>query len=254
MLSRVAHSFVFSVVIACVPAVAQDDNPAFHETREDIDRPSVPGSPGFLRAHDQSDPEMKQLLDQFFELTPCGDSATGLCPEALEMLRGGGDRLASYLITQHEQNELAGLPNRGTYLRLLGHTESNVAFQYLSRLVNSRRNDLEANPAQDKQPLIFAVEALGRTRDLRSVPILVALIDDFSDPEIRLRAVNAADRVQTKHGAQPEIVARLTLLQRELSASLAGVSQQTGAPSETPNGTLAWRVGAVLAAPGTTRP
>jgi hypothetical protein len=149
---------------------------------------------------------MNALLDAFFELTPCGSQVSGMCTEALDMLRGGGDRLATHLIRQLDQPEPdSGSIDHDTYLQLLGHTESGTAVSYLSSLVEARADALEADPPQDSMPLIFAIEAVGKTRDLRAVPLVLGLIDRFDYPEIRIRAVNAADRVQATHGLQPEI-------------------------------------------------
>jgi hypothetical protein len=201
--------------------------------------------------YDENDPEMNALLDAFFELTPCGPRVSGLCPEALDMLRGGGDRLAGYLIHQLELPEpTTGSINHDTYLQLLGHTESATAYTHLTSLVNSRADALAADSTQDSMPLIFAVEALGKTRDLRALPLVLALIDRFNNAELRIRAVNAADRIQAKHGPQAEITARLSALQAEMSPAGA-TAMASGGSSDA---RLARRVDAILATPGQTQP
>jgi hypothetical protein len=66
---------------------------------------AVPGIAQEVRPYDDSDPEMRSLIDAFFDLTPCGPPGGGICAEAQEMLRGRGDRLATYLIRQYEGPE-----------------------------------------------------------------------------------------------------------------------------------------------------
>lgn len=219
--------------------------------------PEDPPPPPSLRPLDDSDPEMKGLLGTFFEQTPCGNSATGLCEQAIALLRGGGDRLASYLITQYERNEAEGYPNHGTYLRLLGHSESKSACSYLTTLVRSRADALATDHSVlAHQHLIFAIEGLGNTRHLEAIDPALEMIDRFGDDEeIQIRAVNALDRVQSKHGEQARVRERLLALRVELDADAAAKQ----APTETETvvserSTLDWRLDKVLSDPGKTYP
>jgi hypothetical protein len=200
----------------------------------------------FLRPLDDSDPEMKQLLVHFFDLTPCGERVSGLCPEALALLKGGGDRLAAYLITQHEANEREGFPNRGTYLRLLGYTESETAFEYLVSLLARQRES--ASDSADVTSLAYTIEALGRTRDLRVVPIALDVLDSSANVELRGRALDALDRVQSRHGPQAEITTRLQALVAASPSLEAAQSRTDGAM--TPDEQLADHAAKMLKAPG----
>jgi len=196
--------------------------------------------------YDDSDPEMKQLLDTFFDLTPCGTEVSGLCPESLALLRGGGDRLASYLIRQLDRPDPEGPISHGTYLRLLGHTESDTAFLYLAKLVETRADAFASDAESEPMSFIWAIEGLGNTRDIRAMPIVIALIERFPQPGLRIPAVNAADRIQVKNGEQAEIKAALEALDAELATS-----RSAAAPGATD---LERRVDAVLASPGRTSP
>jgi hypothetical protein len=207
---------------------------------------------GEVRPYDDSDPEMNELLDGFFDLTPCG-AESGLCPEALALLSVGGDRLAAYLITQLTKPEPATGPiGHGTYTRLLGYTESTTAYLHLMSLVEERADALEANPAADSMPLIFAIEGLGNTRKLGVIPIAFNLLDRFADPAVTIRALNALDCVQSKHGPQPEIRAKLEALQAESAALAPSPSPTDGLPSG--SGEVMARAAKILANPGATYP
>lgn len=208
---------------------------------------------GEVRPYDDSDLEMNALLDNFFDLTPCGADPSGLCPDALGLLRGGGDRLAVYLIAQLARPEPATGPiGYGTYTRLLGYTESTTAYLHLTELVEERAAALEADPAEDSMPLIFGIEGLGNTRDLRVLPVAFNILDRFTDPAVRIRALNALDRVQSKHGPQPEIAAKLGALQAESAALAPSPSPANGLPSGSAE--VAARVATILAKPGATYP
>jgi hypothetical protein len=208
---------------------------------------AVPGIAQEVRPYDDSDPEMRSLLDAFFDLTPCGPPGAGICPEAQDMLRGGGDRLATYLIRQYEGPEPPPPLSRWTYLRLIGHTESTTAFDYLSTLVATQADSVSADPTTDTTTLTFALEGLGRTKDPRIVPQALALLDRFpQNPDVRIRAVGAVGFVQLKHGPQPEVITRLTALQTELATRQA-VRAESGQVPSASDAELASSVEAVLA-------
>ena len=207
-------------------------------------------APSAAFSYDDADPEMKTLLDTFFDLVPCPSpegapmTNSGLCPRALALLSGGSDRLATYLIRQYE-SAIEPVPpiSRWTYLRLLGHTESETAVLYLSALAQREADAYAANPADDSA-LRFALEGLGRTRDLRAIPVAFAVLDRFPDEdEVRLRALGALDRVQAKHGPQPAIRAKLEALAP--AAALAGTGR---------HGRVAERAEKILTTPGATYP
>jgi hypothetical protein len=179
-----------------------------------------------------ADPEMQALLIRYFEVTPCGTRMSGLCPEALALLEGGGDRLAAYLIVLAERSP----ENHRTFLRLLGHTESDRAYRYLAEAL--RRPDPRFDP-------ITVIESLGRTRDRRVVADLAPRLMADADPEVQLRIVNALDRVQAKHGPLPEV--RSVLL--EFDAKRRGPGAASVAEMTTP-GLLGDRVRDAIDHPG----
>jgi hypothetical protein len=203
--------------------------------------PALAQPSAFLRALDDSDPDMKSLMVRFFDSVPCSERNDGLCEEAHGLLTGGGDRLAAYLIRQHEANEREGFPDRVTYLRLLGYTESRTAYDYLAVLTAAEAKTLRENPGLDPFALQTALEALGRTRDLRALPAILELLD-VSDPGIQQAALNAADRVQGKHGPRAEVRAKLEQMQEVLARS--------DAPETTDRIALEDKIRRVLAQPG----
>jgi hypothetical protein len=218
--------------------------------------PEDPPPPPSLRPLDDSDPEMKALLGTFFAETPCGNSATGLCEQAIAPLRGGADRLASYLITQYERNEAEGYPNHGTYLRLLGHTESMSACSYLTTLVRSRADASAADQSVlAHQHLVFAIEGLGNTRQIEAIDPALEMIDRFQDEEVQIRAVNALDRIQSRHGEQARVRERLIALRAQLDAEAAAKQALTETePVVSERSTLDWRLEKILTEPGSTSP
>ena len=169
----------------------------------------------YLRPLDASDPDMRSLMERFFELTPCSETDMGLCPEALGMLRGGGNRLARYLIRQHEENKREDLPNQVTYLRLLGHTESSVATDYLITLTTLESERLRNDPSLDPVDFQTTLEALGRTRAKAALPAVLAAFGN-DHPEIQMRAINAAERIEAKNGPQPGVREELLELRARL--------------------------------------
>ena len=223
-----------------------------------IDSGDAEGFGQYLRPLDDSDPEMKQLMEAFFELTPCGSLPHGICDDALQMLIGGGDRLAHYLIQQIEQNEAEGFPNRGTYLRLLGHTESEVAFVYLADLLESRRAAY-ARGDVDYQSYLVAIESLGRTRRVEVIDMVMPVLEDDDNAGFQNAAVNALDRVQVKHGPIPAVAAALRALKQRNAArretrARGGELLFTADPDRDPWQEVDRRVDTVLANPGHTKP
>jgi hypothetical protein len=201
-------------------------------------RPLTP--PRGARPFDDSDPEMRVLLEAFYDATPCRTEAHGPCPDAVELLRGGSDRLATYLIRQTEQARRERFPEDLTPLRLLGFTESRTAFLYLRDIVRWQTAELrkrEAIPEEDRSPgggcgnawigYMTALEALGRTRE-REVPAeLVPLLQSIDSNSVRRRVVDALEQVQAKHGPLPE-VERALEEERARRSGDAVVERRTG--------------------------
>lgn len=237
-------------VLTALGAGADEGGTPIHELAADPLVHVEPPDPGpFLRPLDDTDPEMRRVVETFFERTPCGGTPTGECDEALQLLVGGGDRLARYLIRQIEANDAQGFPNRSTYLRLLGRTESPEAFDYLQRLV-SARSAAYAEDAAAIHAYLAALEALGRTRRLDVLPEVFPLLQRSHDPDVLIRAVNAADRVQSKHGSLPEVSAALTALRRRLASHEPdSMLPALGNPMHE----VERRIDRVLAEPGRTR-
>ncbi|RIL04565.1 MAG: hypothetical protein DCC71_13515 [Proteobacteria bacterium] len=233
-----AHSRLIAITISlsCVtPAWGDDDRP-FHESAAEagtpLDAPNPEGFGTYLRPLDDSDEASRALLQRFFETTPCGrggvESADGLCDEALALLRGGSDQLARYLIRQVEANEAEGFPNHGTYLRLLGLTESPVAVEYLQDQVSIRGEAFRDAGLPVRDRYLSAIEALGRTRARAVADTALAILESSEDPQVQLRAINAFDRVQRKHGviagAQERIRAVRALIGEKQAASVDAIS------------------------------
>jgi hypothetical protein len=177
----------------------------------------------YLRPLDDSDREMRQLVETFFEVTPCGnreresDLRDGICPEALGLLAGGGNRLAGYLIRQFEENEREGFPNRGTYLRLVAYTESDVATRYLLRLVDQREAAYRANGGNPLD-LVEAIGALGRTRQPETTERLVSFATG-SDKQLQSTALSALRTLTTKQPLPATATQRLAAARSEVPAS-----------------------------------
>lgn len=198
--------------VAGIAAALTIPAPAWPQARVDV-RPNDEGLGSVLRPLDDSDPESRAVMERFFERTPCSDSdvdsVDGLCDDALALLRGGGDRLAHYLIRQVEASEAERFPNQATYLRLLGFTESEVAVQYLTEEVRTRGEAAREGDSATRDRYLFAIESLGRTRDVAVGEIALRILETSTDPEVQLRAINAIDRVQSKHGAIPGAAERI---------------------------------------------
>lgn len=208
------------------------------------------GSGVYLRPLDDSDPEMRQRTLAYFEAVPCRDETSiWQCERAKQILRDGGDRLAHYLIRQVEANEAEGWPNQGTYVSLVGRTESPVAYAW----ARQRMLDLAAKWESGEgtqgtyASLIRTIEALGKTRMQAAADDAIALLERFPESsEISLRAVNAIDRVQSKHGAQPRA-------QEALRALRARLPESGGGDGESGPDGLRQQVESALANPGSTR-
>jgi hypothetical protein len=242
-----------------------------------------------LRPLDDSDPEMQALMQTFFDLTPCGTAVSGMCHEALELLTGGGDRLAAYLIRQHEQSEAEGFLNHSTYLRLLGHTESERAVTYLVAKVRASRAHYDSlpatagppppaavyrNPVTDGQTAAYtapreaiaknearyayldALDALGRTRSRAAIPELVPALGPGQE-QFHISAMNGLDRVQSKHGALAEVADPLLALRERKEAEAAArrvANPAQAAVIDMMKDPVTSRLDRVLDEPGHTRP
>lgn len=183
-------------------------------------------APAFAQSEppwDDSDPEMRALFTTFSETVPCGTSVTGLCEEALNLLRGGGDRMAAYLIRQ----PTPPFPNpwrisRWSYIRYVGATESEIALNYLTLLATEEAETLEASPRADPLAFHTALEGLANTRDKRALSVADDMLERFpNDPQVRWRSVRIMQHVQWKHGPLPEVAARLDRLDADGSAARA---------------------------------
>lgn len=161
------------------------------------------------RPLDESDAEMKALVEEFFAMVPCGTETSGICDAAVEHLMSGGDRAASYLIRQYEEGIAEGYPNRVTYLRPIGLTRSDVAYRYLSALVAERAAAYENGSLEDRSRLLWALEALGNTANPAVADEAVAIFARFGDVDVRRRAVRAIDFVQRQHSLSPAVVDQL---------------------------------------------
>jgi hypothetical protein len=200
--------------------------PVHEQLPADVIAPrEVEPAPDTIRPPDDSDPEMRDLMLAFWELTPCGSEFHGLCPEALAMLRSGGDRLAHYLIRQIEANEREGYPDQGTYLRNLGQTESNVAYEQLIEW-EAAKEPAPPHYADETNriPRLYLLEALGRTRDPRLARDLLPKLRTTANMEEQVRIIQAMGLMQAKHGEQPGVRAAL----EQLAADVADQGGECG--------------------------
>ncbi len=252
-------------VLIVTAATVQADPPSTMSLQDsglhvgiDAEPSNAEGFGQYLRPLDDSDPEMKQLTEAFFDLTPCGGAPHGICDEAAQLLVSGSDRLARYLIQQIERNEAEGFPNRGTYLHLLGHTQSEVAFAYLVELLDLRR---AAYARGEIYPHVYrvAIEALGNTRRKEVIEKVMPILEAEANPGFQIAAVNALDRVQVKHGPIPAVAAALRALEqrnagRREARARSGEALFTPDPGRDPWQEVDRRIGTVLANPGHTKP
>lgn len=250
------------LLLSAIAAQGESPSIPIHElgvqVGADVDTGNAEEFGHYLRPLDDSDPEMKKLMEAFFDLTPCGNLPHGICDDALQLLVGGSDRLARYLILQIEQNEAEGFPNRGTYLRLLGHTESEVAFVYLADLLQSRRAAYARGDIAH-QSYLFAIESLGNTRRMEVIDTVMPVLEADADPGLQNAAVNALDRVQVKHGPIPAVAAALRALEQR-NAVRRDARARSGELLFTPDSDRdPWqevdrRIDTILANPGHTKP
>lgn len=169
------------------PAGAPGTPPA--APRSSAPLPDTPPSWSF----DASDQQMQQLIQYALDTTGCRIDQPD-CPGLAEQLRGGGDRLASYLIDQYRQ---AGQdqPASQALLDLAAGTRSQAAFEYLEdQLTHPER----AGPEGARQ----AANALGAAPEVATMSIVIRAWDRYPDDvSLRMALVDAWERAAL---AQPE--------------------------------------------------
>lgn len=79
------------------------------------------GQDEIMRPPDNSDPEMQMLWNEITH-TPSCNTVLVLCEPRLGKVKGGGDRLAKYLISQYELAEIRKKGTGDSYLRFVGAT------------------------------------------------------------------------------------------------------------------------------------
>lgn len=88
------------------------------------------------RPLDDSDPEMQMLAHLHFGGGGCNREGK-VCWEKLGPLRGGGDRLALYLIRQYEETVREGALGERRLLTAVGGTGSREGLRYLRSLIDN---------------------------------------------------------------------------------------------------------------------
>lgn len=213
------------------------------------ERPQGQGT--IIQPLDDSDPEMKALIQQYYQLVPCRDEHDLIhCENALTILRGGGDRLARYLIPHIEANDRAGFPDE-TYTQLLGRTESANAYEYLRKRMLHGASQVEQRAGGEAahNRMLVALQSVGYTRALPAIDDAIAMMERFpKDVEITNYAVNVLDRVVSKHGPQPRAEQAL----RAVQARFADAPSDLAGDGDSPGG-IRDRVERMLVAPGRTR-
>jgi len=202
-----------------------------------------------LQPLDDSDSEMKELIQRYYQLVPCRDEYTVVvCQKAIDTLASGGDRLARYLIPHIEANDRGGFPNKDTYVLLLGRSQSPIAYDYLRK----RMLDAASKAERDEDARLrmhTALQAVGFTRELPAIDDAISLMARFpEDVEVTNLAVNVIDRVQAKHGPQPRGEQAL----RQVRERFADAGPDLDGDGRSPGG-IRDRVERMLATPGRTR-
>lgn len=151
-----------------------------------------PGSKTKLRPFDDSDPEMQALMNEVYENGGCARPGEP-CEAAAKLLRGGGDRLARYLIVQFTESLAAGYPNRLTYLSLIAYTNSNEGFRFVASRVR-------AGPDLDLADYQNAARALAHTGHRDAIPEAVRLLEQETDLNVLSGAINTLWRVPIATG------------------------------------------------------
>jgi hypothetical protein len=149
--------------------------------------PYRPGSGVYARPFDDSDPEMKALMAQVYAQGGCAQPGER-CKPASDLLVMGGDRLASYLITQFERSLKDGYPDHLTYLSYIAKTESETGFEYVLDRVR-RKGELSVDDWR------YAARALSHTGQDGAVDEALRLLATETDPGVLDSAVNTLWRV-----------------------------------------------------------
>lgn len=141
-----------------------------------------------------SDPEMKALLESLMGRGPCG-SPSG-CPERRVGYEQGGERLARYIIAQYER-----CVSEGYYatelLSRIAFTSTDLGFQFL-------RSQVEAGPESvGMREYRFSLQALARVRDPRAIDVAVSVAQSDEPKRIRSLAVQVAGEVMRASGVAP---------------------------------------------------
>lgn len=239
-----AHSDMPRVDPALVDEAAQQLGVSLHD-----EKPRGQGT--IIQPLDDSDPEMKALIKRYYELVPCRDEYSLIeCEKALAILRGGGDRLARYLIPHIDANDRAGFPDE-TYTQLLGRTESAIAYDFLRRRMLDSASQVEqrVGGSESRNRMLVALQSLGFTRALPAIDDAIAMMDRFpQDTEVTNYAVNVLDRVVSKHGAQPRAEQALLAVRARFSDAPSDPAGDGDSP-----GGIRDRVERMLVSPGRTR-
>ena len=163
------------------------------------------GASPTTRPLDDSDPEMQQLMKQVYAVGGCAQPGRP-CQPAVDLVRGGGDRLAAYLITQYERTLEDGYSNWVTYLTLVGETQSDTGFEFISQRLE-RQPDLSI---EERRALITA---LSHTAHEEAIDIALGILGSESDVGMLNRSVNVLWRVSIDVGhLRPDV--RDLLLER----------------------------------------
>lgn len=124
-----------------------------------------------LRGLDDSDAEMKALLEEIRSSPTCEPGP--ICEPRKSLYRQGGDRLADYLIRQYEASVTEGYPG-GAYLAKVTLTGSMRGVRYV---VNEYRNP------RDSQARIAALHALAAAADPDAIDIAMGLLEQKGNIE-----------------------------------------------------------------------
>lgn len=139
------------------------------------------------RPLDDSDPEMRAIVEAYLEQPPCHRQPGERCPRWREMqrpLKQGGDRLAEYLKRQYEASLEEGYMDTQTLLSMIARTHSGTGDAYIGQLVEEPR---------DRKELRFSLSALKECGSNRAVDRALDVLSRTpeSDPMTRALAIRA---------------------------------------------------------------
>lgn len=156
------------------------------------------------RPLDASDPEMKELAEQYFARGPCNAGPGVRCPDAGLPLEAGGDRMAEYLIRHYEASYRGG-NNTQSYLSGVARTRSKTGTQFVIERIRGPRDPREMDEA---------LYAIARVGDAQSVDAALDVLLNTQDSKIEGVALMAVGENLLRMKAEDRPAAAIDALRR----------------------------------------